>query len=78
MHFTDVGFLSHLIAAFAFAALAVSVLARQSPNGTNAWLVIAAMATVAWAGDFVMAARFGGDTRPISSPLKRMVPALGV
>ncbi|MBC7497294.1 MAG: PEP-CTERM system histidine kinase PrsK [Sphingomonadaceae bacterium] len=72
MHFTDVGFLSHLIAAFAFAALAVSVLARQSPNGTNAWLVIAAMATVAWAGDFVMAARFGGVYVALLSPAETL------
>ena len=60
MQLTDVGFLSHLIAAIGFTALAVSVIAQRSPNGANIWLVIAALTTAAWAGDFVMAARFGG------------------
>lgn len=60
MHLTDVGFLSHLLAAIGFTALAVSVIAQRSPNGANIWLVVAALTTAAWAGDFVMAARFGG------------------
>ncbi len=72
MQLTDVGFLSHLIAALGFAALAVSVIARQSPNGTNAWLVVAALTTVMWAGVFVMAARFGGIYLALLSPAETL------
>ncbi len=68
MELTDVGFVSHLIAALGFAALAVSVLARRALNGTNLWLAIAALTTAAWAGDFVMAARFGGPYLALLSP----------
>ena len=72
MQLTDVGFLSHLIAAFGFAALAVMVIAQRSPNAGNVWLVIAALTTAAWAGDFVMAARFGGTYLSLLSPAETL------
>ncbi len=72
MPLTDVGFLSHLIAAIGFTALAVSVIAQRSPSAANIWLVIAALATAAWAGDFVMAARFGGIYVALLSPAETL------
>jgi putative PEP-CTERM system histidine kinase len=69
---TDVGFLSHLLAAIGFTALAVSVIAQRSPNSGNVWLVIAALTTAAWAGDFVMAARFGGVYIALLSPAETL------
>ncbi len=72
MLLTDVGFLSHLIAAIGFTALAVTVIAQRSPHGANVWLVIAALATAAWAGDFVMAARFGGTYLALLSPAETL------
>ena len=72
MQLTDVGFLSHLLAAIGFTALAVSVIAQRSPNSGNIWLVIAALTTAAWAGDFVMAARFGGIYVALLSPAETL------
>ncbi len=72
MLLTDVGFLSHLIAAIGFTALAVTVIAQRSPNSGNVWLVIAALATAAWAGTFVMAARFGGPYLALLSPAETL------
>ncbi len=72
MQLTDVGFLSHLIAAIGFAALAISVIAQRSANGANIWLVIAALTTAAWAGDFVLAARFGGLYVALLSPAETL------
>ena len=69
---TDVGLLSHLLAAAGFTALAVSVLAQRSANTGNLWLVIAALATAAWAGDFVLAARFGGRYFALLSPAETL------
>ena len=72
MQLTDVGFLSHLLAAIGFTALALSVIAQRSPNSGNVWLVIAALTTAAWAGDFVMAARFGGVYIALLSPAETL------
>ena len=78
MLLTDVGFLSHLIAAFGFAALAMMVIAHRAANAGNIWLVIAALATAAWAGDFVMAARFGGIYLALLSPAETLRTAAWV
>lgn len=72
MLLTDVGFLSHLIAAIGFTALAISVIAQRSPNAGNVWLVLAALTTAAWAGDFVLAARFGGAYVALLSPAETL------
>ncbi len=72
MPLTDVGFVSHLLAAIGFTALAVSVVAQRSPNGANIWLVIAALMTAAWAADFVMAARFGRIYVALLSPAETL------
>ena len=72
MQLTDVGFLSHLIAALGFAALAISVIAQRVPNSGNIWLVIAALTTAAWAGDFVLATRFGGVYVALLSPAETL------
>jgi putative PEP-CTERM system histidine kinase len=69
---TDVGFLSHLLAAFGFTALAVSVIAQRTANTGNIWLVVAALATAAWAGDFILAARFGGRYITLLSPAETL------
>jgi len=59
MLLTEVGLISHLIAAIGFVALAVSVLLRKQQDGSSLWLAAAAMATAGWAAMFVFAARFG-------------------
>ncbi len=72
MPLTDVGFLSHLLAAIGFTTLGLSVVAQRSPNRANLWLVIAAIATAGWAADFVMAARFGGIYVVLLSPAETL------
>ena len=72
MKLTDVGFLSHLIAAVGFVALAISIIARRQATAANVWLVVAAVATAAWAGDFVMAARFGHAYTALLSPAETL------
>jgi len=69
---TDVGLVSHLIAAVGFTVLAITVIAQRSPNGANVWLVIAALVTAAWAGSFVLAARFGGSYVALLSPAETL------
>lgn len=78
MPLTDVGLFSHLISAIGFAALAVMVIAQRSPNSGNIWLVIAALTTAAWAGDFVMAARFGRNYVTLLSPAETLRTAAWV
>ena len=72
MPLTDVGFLSHFIAAISFTALAVSVIAQRRVSSANIWLTVAALATAAWAGGFVMAARFGGIYVALLSPAETL------
>jgi putative PEP-CTERM system histidine kinase len=57
MLLTDVGLLSHLIAAVGFFALAIAVLWRQQRNSSSLWLAGAAMMTAIWASIFVLATR---------------------
>ena len=78
MQLTDVGFVSHLIAAIGFAALAISVIAQRTPNAANIWLVVAALTTAAWCGDFVMASRFGGHYAALLSPVETLRTAAWV
>ncbi len=56
---TEVGLFSHLIAAFGFAALAITVLWRREQGGASLWMATAAAATTVWALIFVAAVRFG-------------------
>jgi putative PEP-CTERM system histidine kinase len=69
---TDVGIISHLIACVGFIALAVSVMMRPQRDGAGIWLVIAALITAAWAGDFVMTARIGGVFGVLLSPMETL------
>lgn len=59
MLLTDVGTLSHLLAAIGFIALAVTVLLRPHQHHASRWLAAAAVITSGWAIVFVFAARFG-------------------
>lgn len=61
MQLTDVGLFSHLIASIAFAALAISVVARRKHERTSLWLAGAAAITAVWAGAFVVLARGDGS-----------------
>ncbi len=72
MQLTDVGIISHLIACVGFSALAISVVTRRPRDGEAAWLVIAALVTAAWAGDFALTARFGGTYALLLSPLETL------
>ena len=72
MELTDVGIISHMVAAIGFIALALIVLSRPHPTGASAWLVIAALTTAAWAADFVMTARFGGPYTSLLSPMETL------
>jgi len=69
---TDVGIISHLIACVGFSALAISVATQRQHDGESLWLVIAALVTAAWAGDFVLTARLGGDFALLLSPLETL------
>nr|WP_310524278.1 XrtA/PEP-CTERM system histidine kinase PrsK [Polymorphobacter sp.] len=57
MLLTDVGFISHLIAAIAFSALAVAALWRQERSSATLWLAGSAAVTAGWATVFVLAQR---------------------
>ncbi|QYE34117.1 MULTISPECIES: XrtA/PEP-CTERM system histidine kinase PrsK [Sphingosinicellaceae] len=72
MQLTDVGIISHLIACVGFSALALSVLMRPQRDGASSWLVIAALVTAAWAGDFVLSARLGGGYALLLSPMETL------
>ncbi len=72
MQLTDVGIISHLIACVGFGALAISIVMRPQRDGAGIWLVIAALVTAAWAGDFVMAARLGGGYALWLSPMETL------
>ena len=72
MQLTVVGIISHLIACIGFSALALSVLMRPQRDGAGSWLVIAAVITAAWAGDFVLTARLGGGFTLLLSPLETL------
>lgn len=61
MQLTDVGLFSHLIASIAFAALAISALARRAREQTSLWLAGAAAMTAIWAAGFVVLARGDGS-----------------
>jgi putative PEP-CTERM system histidine kinase len=69
---TNVGLVSHLIAAIGFGALAATVLWRRNQTGTSLWLVIAALMTMAWAGTFVLAVRYGGLYFALLSPMETL------
>ncbi len=72
MKLTDVGAISHSIAAIGFVALAMSVGTRRHQTGASAWLAVAALTTAAWAATFVMAARFGGLYAALLSPMETL------
>ncbi len=57
MLLTDVGLFSHLLAAVAFAILAIATIWQQERNAFSNWLAAAAFITAVWAGVFVLAAR---------------------
>ena len=59
MLLTEVGLISHLLAAVGFATLSAAVLARNRQSSTTLWLAAAAATTAGWAAMFVFAARFG-------------------
>ena len=59
MQLTDVGLISHLIAAIGFTALGIALLLRRQQTGAGLWLAAATILTAIWAGVFVLAARFG-------------------
>lgn len=69
---TNVGLVSHLIAAVGFGALAAAVLWRRNQSGTSLWLVIAALMTMVWAATFVMAVRHGGIYLALLSPMETL------
>ena len=72
MQLTDVGIISHLIACVGFVALAISVVMRPQRDGASSWLIIAALITAAWAGDFVLTARLGGGYAALLSPMETL------
>jgi putative PEP-CTERM system histidine kinase len=66
---TDVGLVSHVLAALAYAVLLVAVLAR-SRAGMNLWLAGAALASLLWAGSFVAAMLIDDGAAAWLSPLQ--------
>jgi len=56
---TEVGLISHLLAAIGFVAMTASVLSRAEHSSSSLWLAGAAIVTAGWATIFVFAARFG-------------------
>ena len=72
MQLTDVGIISHLIACVGFVALAISVVMRPQRDGASSWLIIAALITAAWGGDFVLTARLGGGYAALLSPMETL------
>lgn len=65
---TDVGLLSHLLACLGFSGLAAALLSRRQQNSASLWLIGAAITTAAWAGIFVLGARFGSPYDMLISP----------
>lgn len=71
----EVGLISHLVACAGYLLLAAAVLWRRETSGNAFWLALAALTTAAWAGTFVLAARFGGDYLALLSPMETLQTA---
>lgn len=72
MQLTDVGLISHLVAAIGFAATALIVLWRRQLGEVSVWLAGASLVTALWAVNFIMAARFGGLYATLLSPAETL------
>ena len=70
--FGTIGLLSHLVAAIAFAALGVSLVAKRSTSGFALSVALAAFITAFWAASHVIAALYGPATMPWLSEVETL------